>query len=117
MNEVVSTLLVTHDFQSAVGDDFVGVHIGRRPGPALDSAHNKLVMQSPSRDFFTRSVNCLRDVGVQIAQVAVRSSSSLFHPRERCNQVGVIRNSSPGNRKVLERTSSVNTPIRVVGDR
>jgi hypothetical protein len=40
-----------HDFERAVGDDLVRVHVGRRAGPALDDVDHELVVQAAVADF------------------------------------------------------------------
>ena len=42
---LILTFLVAHDFQGAVGDDLVGVHVDRRTGAALHHVDREILME------------------------------------------------------------------------
>jgi hypothetical protein len=50
VNHRVVTLVEAEDLQCAVGDDFVGVHVRRGSGAALDDIHDELVQQAAPFD-------------------------------------------------------------------
>ena len=71
----VVALLAAEQFQRAVGDDLVGVHVGRGAGAALDDVDDELVVQFAAGDFLAG-----RDDGVGASRTSWPSSLV----RQRC---------------------------------
>ena len=65
--ELVLTLLVAHQFQGAVGNDLVGVHIHRSSGAALHHVHGELVPQLAAHNLLTGLYNGIGNGLVQYA--------------------------------------------------
>ena len=107
---------VTHNFQAAVGNHFVGVHVGRRASPALNHVHDKLVVQFALLELMARRDNRLGFYRIQVAQFQVGLSRRLFYVGKRMNEIGISANRFSGNGKVFKRPQGVDAPIGVLGD-
>ena len=62
VNDVVAALFVAQDFEGAVGDDLVGVHVGRGACPALDDIHDKFTVILSGDDFVAGAGNGVGNV-------------------------------------------------------
>jgi hypothetical protein len=65
--------------QCPVGNDFIGVHIGRSPGTALDQVYHKLIVQQTVFYFFTGLNNGIFYFTRQESEFVVRKCGSLFY--------------------------------------
>ena len=71
VDEPVVTLLATGQLQRAIGDDLIGVHVGRRTGSALDHVDDELVMQLPTADLLTGTADRVESLVVEQAQIMI----------------------------------------------
>ncbi|CAB4563977.1 unannotated protein [freshwater metagenome] len=116
MEVLVLTLVETHDFEPTISNHLVGAHVGGCASTSLNSAEDELLVQVTSPEFFANLINDGRLVRVQNANVPVGPRCGLLHPRHPADQVWVIGYRSPGNRKVLQGSGCVNTPVGIRGN-
>lgn len=67
VNDIVHTTRLTEKLERAVGNDFVGIHVCRRSGTALDHVDNEFTMQITCANFFSRFDNCVAYCSVEEA--------------------------------------------------
>ena len=60
----------------SVGNDLVGVHIGRGTGTALNGVYNKLTVQLSGYDFITGADNSLTDLFTALRRLSVSRSGT-----------------------------------------
>ncbi len=98
---LVLTLLVAHGLQRDVGDDFVGVHVGRSTSTALDHVHHELLVVVA----LDQSCAGCADRGVlgiaQVPQLTVGVSSCLLDHRQADYQFRVVRQRNAGEVEVV----------------
>ena len=75
----ILALFVPKQFQRAVGDDLIGVHVGGCAGSALDFIHNELLMKSAGADFAAGFRNRLHPIPVEQAKFVICTCGRLFH--------------------------------------
>ncbi|MNY81819.1 hypothetical protein D3C86_2235890 [compost metagenome] len=56
---LVLALLMAEQFERAVGDHLVGVHVGRGAGAALNHIDDELVVQLPGNQLLAGSNDCV----------------------------------------------------------
>ena len=78
MDVVVLAQAAAHDLVGAVGNDLVGVHVGRGAGAALDGVHDELVMQLAGHDFLGSLDNGVADLLVHQAGGMVGDGAGLL---------------------------------------
>ena len=64
----------------SVGNDLVGVHIGRGTGTALNGVYNKLTVQLSGYDFITGADNGLTDLLIKNMGSHIGHGCGLFDP-------------------------------------
>jgi len=80
---------VTEYFQSAVGDDLIGVHVGRGARAALNDVDYELIVKPARADLFTSLDDGGRLGRVEQAQLLVRQGSRLLDAGKRLDQIGI----------------------------
>ena len=108
----VIALGVAQDFQGAVGDDLVGVHVRGRPGAALDDVHDELLGEVSVHHIGAGLLDRGGPFGVQEAEFAVGAGGGEFHGGESADQVHVGGERLPGDREVLHGPEGVHAPVR-----
>ena len=113
---LIFALFLSHDFETTIGDDLIGVHVGRSPGPALDQIHRKLVHEFVfHNDFVTGGTNRIFLGRVQMSQLVIRQASGLFHHGETSNQRREMGNWHAGNVKVINSALCLNAVVSIDG--
>ena len=69
----VFALLVAQQLKGAVGDDLVGVHVGRSSRAALNAVHGELIVQLALDDLVASRANGVPDLAGQHAELHVRN--------------------------------------------
>ncbi|MNO46165.1 hypothetical protein D3C76_364480 [compost metagenome] len=98
---LVLTLLVAHGLQRDVGDDFVGVHVGRSTSTALDHVHHELVVVIA---FDQAGAGCGDGsvLGIaQVTQLTVGVGSGLLDHGQGHDQLRVVRQRNTGEVEVV----------------
>ena len=70
VQKLILPLVVSHEFQGAIGDHLVGVHVGRGASAALDDIDDELRMEMSGLDFLAGRND---GAGVLLAQTTERS--------------------------------------------
>jgi hypothetical protein len=89
MNDVIVAPVVVENLQSAVRDHLVGVHIGRRSGPALDLIDHELVVQRTAADLDAGRDDRFGDLGFELPKLLIGLCGCLFHRRKRDHKIAV----------------------------
>ena len=100
----VFAFLRPQEFERAVGDHLVGIHVGRRPGAALNDVDHKLIMQLAFQQFRAGADDGVATRRVEQTQLMIRLCGGLFDASERLDQLRVYRDRRTGNRKIFQRT-------------
>ena len=112
---LVFALLVAHQLQRAVGDHFVRVHVGRRPGAALEDVEPELVVQLPVDEFLAGALHAGEDLLAELPAVEVGARRGHLHHREGLDQVRIELQLNPGDVEVLERAGGLHAVVGVGG--
>ncbi len=81
MNGLLAAQLAARQLDGAVGDDFVGVHVGLRTAAGLPDAQREMLVQLAGQHFVRRPDNQVGLIRRQQAEVAVHQRRRLFqHP-------------------------------------
>ena len=116
MHLVVGAGRQAQKLERAVGNDFVGVHVRRRAGPALDHVDDELVVEQAVAHVLAGPVDGVGAALVDQAEIAVGAHGGLFHRAEGGHQLAVRGHGRAGDGEVLERTSRVDAPVAARGD-
>jgi hypothetical protein len=114
---LVAALGVPEDLQGEVGDDLVGVHVGRRAGTALDVVDDELVVQLPASDALAGGGDRMGLLGIELAEVPVRQGGGFLDGREGIDELVVHADFCAADVEVLQRALGVDSPVGVGGNR
>ena len=81
MQPGVLAAAVSEDFERAVGDHLVDVHVGRRARTSLDDVYHELVGQAPGGNLVAGLDNRARLGGRQQAEIAIGMRRSFLDER------------------------------------
>ena len=98
----------------AIGDDFVGIHIGLRAAARLPNAQGKFVIQRAGDDFITGLKDQARFLARQFAQFLIHHSAGLFQNSKGANQLR--RHGVPADIEMHEGTRGLSAPIDIGGN-
>jgi hypothetical protein len=102
VQRAVLALRASHDLERAVGDDFVGVHVGGGARAALDHVHHEFLVQRAAADLLAGPGDGRRFGGVEQAELEVGERGRMLDARKRLHQVRVDRDRGPADRKILQ---------------
>ena len=106
--------LAAGDFDGAIGDDFVDVHVGLRAAAGLPDAQREMLVELSGDDF----VGGLRDergfVGGELAEVLVDERGGFFEDAEGADQLG--RHGVLADGEMDERAGGLRAVVAVGGD-
>ena len=86
MQLVVAAGWQAEELQRAVGDDLVGVHIGRRAGATLKHVDHELVVEQPVPDILAGALDRVRPPGIDQPQLPVRADGGQLDRAEARHQ-------------------------------
>jgi hypothetical protein len=109
-------LRVAEDFQRPVGDHFIGVHVGRGAGAALDDVDNELLMPLAVDDFLAGGDDGAGALGVEQAELQVGLGGGLLDLGQGANQVRVDGNRNTGDVEIFQRAQRMDAVIGRTGD-
>ncbi len=116
VEHLVVALLVAHQLERTVGDDLVGVHVGRRAGAALHDVDDEVIVQRPGPDLLAGAADRLVPLVIEQAEVVVGGCGRLLDRGERLDEVRAHPDLDARDREVLQRPQGVYTPVDVGGD-
>jgi len=98
---------VTQNFQSPVGDDLVGVHVGGGPRAALDHVHDELGVVFPIDDFTASLDDGLGDRFGQQTEFPVGLGGSLLDHGQRLDQYRKLSQRNAADIEILQRAQGL----------
>ncbi len=108
--------LVSHDLQRTVGYHFVGVHVGRGAGTALNHIYGELVVMLAVENFEA----CLRDAVEllvrQKAEAVVGFGSGELGHRQSVDEQRIVVEVETADREILDASHRLNTVKRLDGN-
>jgi hypothetical protein len=110
-NELVVTTLVSHDLKSTVGNDFVGVHVGRSTSTTLNHINDELRVPLARNDFIASLHNSLSLILRDETETVVGSDGSLLDHTVGLNVVGEIIKSLSGDIIAVVTTHGLDTVV------
>ena len=110
----IVSLLPAQDLNSPVGDHFVGVHIKRRAGAALDGVNNKILVKFPFDDLIAGLDNGSGPILVQDADLTVGDGSRLLDIGQTVDDLRV--HVKPGDMEILCRPQALYAVVNVLRD-
>ena len=103
---------MAQEFQREIGDDFIGVHIGRSAGAALHSIDHELIEEeSILGDEFAGAVDRIGLLRRQLLEPPVGARRRLLDKRQGTDKLGKMPDWNAGDRKVFDRTQRMDAPI------
>src|SRR5262245_51995703 len=105
---------MTEYFQSTVGDDLIGVHVGRGACAALNDIDDELIVKFAGADFFTSFDDGGGPRCVEQSQLVVRQRGRLLYASKRFDQVGIDRDVGIADLKVFDGAQRVDTEISLI---
>ena len=111
VDDVVAAFGQTEVLQRQIGDHFVGIHVGRGAGAALDHIDDKFSVQFAGDQVVAGLANGIALAGSDGAELHVGMGAGFFHQRQRANQLGHLRHGVAGDGEILNRARGVYTPI------
>ena len=111
----VIPLRVSEEFERAVGDHLVDVHIGRGSGPSLKGVGDEFAGELARFDLFAGGTDGGGLLRVEIAELGVGGGARFFDGGEGADELR--RDRAAGERKVLRGAPGVDSVITVFGNR
>ena len=114
MQKLILPAPVSQELQSEIGDDFIGVHVGRGAGPALHRIDHELVEVAPVlRDEIAGVVDRLGFLHGQLLEPPVGARRRLLNEGKGADELRKMPDRYTGNRKIFDRAQRMNAPIGV----
>ena len=114
MQKLILAAPVSQELQSDIGDDFIGVHVGRGAGPALHRIdHELLEVALVLRDEIAGAVDRLGFLNWQLLEPPVGARRRLFHKGKGADELWKMPDRYTSNRKVFDGTQGVYAPIGI----
>ena len=114
MHDGVIPLLASQDLNGPVGDDLIGIHVGRGSRAALDGIHDKLVVKLTGDNLVTCLKDGLPDVLIQHIGRHIRHGSGFF---DLCQVVDEYRVKGPsGDVKIVLCPQGLHPIVGFCGD-
>ena len=101
MEKFVLAFLIAKDFEGAVGDDLVGVHVSRGAGPALDHVDGEMFVPFPGNDFITSGDDSTGLDGIENAELLVGQGSGFLYISEAADEVTEVMQRDARDGKIL----------------
>ena len=106
---------MAQNFQSAVGDHLIGIHIGGSACAALNDIDDKMPVPLPVADFLAGLTNRLHPALIEQAQLEIRLCRRLFDGCQGIDEIGINGNRGAGDRKILDRPQRMHAVIGARG--
>ena len=112
----VGTTRAAEDLAGPIGDDLVGVHVGRGAGPTLQHVEHEVFVQLAGEDFAARFFNGTGHFGRKFAQLAIGLGRGDFDHGKSADQRRIVRKGHPGDVEVLNAAQGLNAVVGVFGN-
>ena len=103
----------SQQLQRAVGDDLVGIHVGRCAGAALDDVDHEFLVQPAGPDFLGGGDDGIGARGIEQPKLAVALRRGELDRRQRRNEIGIDRDLRAADREILDRAQRVDAIIGI----
>ena len=113
---LLTALLAARQFNGAIGDDFVHVHIALGARAGLEHHQREFGIPLASNHFVSGVNNQARQVFREFAQLLVGQSSRFFQDAQRLNHAAAPLEAVAANGEVLDRALRLCAPIVVGGN-
>ena len=118
IHHVVHSNRLSQMHRREIRDDFIRIHIRRRPGAALNDINSKCIVILIARDQrITRSRNSLMRFIAKQPKSGVRHRARLLRQRERLDELGIFANLHPSDVVVFHRPRRSDAVKRVSRNR
>src|SRR5215469_1315464 len=97
-------------FEAAIGNDLIHIHICRRSGTALHNVDDELISQVPLLNLFARTVDQICLSAIKYADLGIGPGRSLLHTGIRENEVWIDGDRTSANGKIFERAAHIDSP-------
>ena len=114
MDRLLGSDFAAGDFDGAVGDDLVDVHVGLRAAAGLPDAQRELVGEFAGDDFVGGLDDELGLVGGKLAEILIHERGGLFQDGEGADQLG--RHGVAADIEVMQRALRLRAPVNVRGN-
>ena len=114
MDRLLRSHLAARNFDGAVGDDLVDVHVGLRAAAGLPDAQRKLVVQLAGDDFVRRLHDELGFVGRKLAQILIHQRARFLENAEGADQFR--RHGVASNVEMQQRALRLRAPVNIGRD-
>ena len=115
VDHVVAAFFQAEDFQGAVGDDLVGVHVGRSASAALDDVRDEMGIVVTSGDIVAGAGNGITLAGIDHAHGQIGVGGSLFDVGVGADQVGHFGHGLAADGEVFDGAGGMDAPVGFVG--
>ncbi len=116
MQILILAFIITQDFQTAIGNHFVGVHIGGGAGTALKHVNGELVVQFAVQNFITGLGYGFHPGLINPAQFMIGHGRSLFDHGQRFDHVFKIIDMYAGDGKIFHGALGLHAIIYIIGN-
>ena len=113
--ELVFAFLVSHDFQCAVGNYFVRIHVDGGSCTALHHVDGELVVEFTVNDFLASLANGICDRGIKSTEFGVRRGGRPLDVCHRNDVFRIITHVSIGNLVVVNGPLCLNAIVSIGG--
>ena len=116
MQRLVVALGLAHQFERDVGNDLVGIHVGRSAGAALNGVDHELVVEVAI--FRNQLAGPVDGIGLgrrQMPETFVGARRCLFHQRQCPDQIRKMTDGNAGDREIVHGPQGVDAPIGIGG--
>ena len=114
MQKLILAAPVAQKLQREIGDDFIGVHVGRGAGPALHRIDHELVEVAPVLgDEIAGAVDRVGLLRRQLLEPPVGARRRLLDEGKGADELGKMPDRNAGDRKIFDRAQRVDAPIGI----
>ena len=100
-------------FKRHVGDDFVGVHVGRGAGAALQHVDHEMLVTIAGDDAIAGRDDGGGDVGLERAEIAVGHGAGLLDHGQRLHEFREVAYGNAGDGEILDRPRRLDAIIGI----
>jgi hypothetical protein len=113
MQVLVVAAPVAEDLEGPVAEHFVGVHVGRSAGTALDHVDHEFLVQLALAHLLAGEADGDRAALVDQLELAVGDRRRLLHARQRAHQVRIQRDRHARDREVLQGAQGMDAVVSI----
>jgi len=112
MHRLFGTFFAACDFDGAIRDNLVGVHVALGAGAGLPDAEREVGVEFSRDDFIRRLRDEVAFFSAELAEVGIRERGGFFQNAERLDHLG--REDVLADVEMNERTGGLRAPVGIV---